>query len=175
MCDFISYIGMPDKSVRFLTGHDLFETERGAEYLKWNKDTSHAVDDYTGHGAIRWYYKIKNNVGQDRECADFSTPDNFPSPIVTAIKCGLYRGLGTPDGLLRQAAGTEYKRIMQPAYAEYERIRQPAYAEYVRIKQVAEAEYVRITQAAYAEYERIRQATFWDLFANPENRNPAWR
>lgn len=30
-------------------------------------------------------------------------------------------------------------------------------------------------QPARAEYKKIRQQAFWDLFANPENRNPKWR
>jgi hypothetical protein len=76
---------------------------------------------------------------------------------------------------IRQQALAEYEKIEQPAWAEYEKIRQPAWAEYEKIRQQALAEYEKIEQPAWAEYKKIRQQVFWDLFTNPENRNPEWR
>jgi len=182
MCEFVSWVEK-GQSVYFLTGKDLLETDRGREYREWNSG-AHAVDDYTGHGAIRWYHKLEGGV--DRECSDFSSPANFPSQIAEAIKRGLYRGLGHPQELLAQPALSDYHRITQPALSEYQRITQPALSEYQRIRRAAYADYHRITQPAYADYHRIRQAAlsdyhrieqaaFWDLFAVMENRNPNWR
>src|SRR4030042_1347517 len=55
-----------------------------------------------GHSEIRAYYEFDDGV--DRECTDFSTPDNFPEPIVKAIKEGEFRGFAIPEGLLNQPA-----------------------------------------------------------------------
>ena len=45
--------------------------------------------DLTGHGAIRYYYdNFKGGI--DKECEDFSSPDNFPSEIVQDIKLGKF-------------------------------------------------------------------------------------
>jgi hypothetical protein len=150
----------------------MLESEKGQEFIR---DHKISPDDYCGHGTIREWFRLDADQGKERECTDFSTPDNFPPGIVKAIKDGDYRGLGIGIGLLTQLAYDEYERITQLAYAEYERIRQPAYDEYLRIRQAAYDEYERITQLAYAEYERITQAAFWDLFAIPENRPECWR
>jgi len=181
MCKFISWVERRDKTY-FLTGKQIF-SDAGQEKLKRLGVSS---DDYRGHGTIRAWYKIDSGDGIDKECADFSSPDNFPDIIATAIKTGVMEGLGIETALLlkpalaeyekiEQSAWAEYKKIEQPAWAEYERIRQPASAEYKKIEQSAWAEYKKIKQPAWAEYEKIKQSAFWGLFAKLENRIPAWK
>ena len=146
MCEFVSWVEK-DGKVFFLTGEDVFETKRGKELQKYCK----SADDFPGHGAIRWYYNFTG--GTDKECTDFSSPDNFPNEIVAAIKSGKMRGLSIEEQLLTR-----------PAWAEYEKIEQPAWAEYEKIEQLA-----------LAEYKKIRQSAFWDLSMNKKNRNKVWR
>ena len=104
MCEFISWINKDSKAI-FLTGDDVFKTKRGRELQKYSKDP----DDWLGHGAIRWYYNFKGGV--DKECTDFSSPDNFPSDIITAIKSGKMRRLGIAKDLLTISALAEYHKI----------------------------------------------------------------
>lgn len=171
MCEFISAVEK-DKKIYFLTADQVLGDSARAKAFREHCGNS---SDYTppGHGAIRWYYNLVG--GTDREYTDFSSPANFPPEIVESIKRGEMRGLGMAEGLLNQSALAEYQRIEKPAYAEYRRIAQSAYDEYQRIEKQAYAEYERIEKPAHAEYQRIRQSSFWDLFAKPENRNPAWR
>ena len=127
MCEFISWIEK-DKDVLFLTYNDIYNTKRGKELQVHCKNP----DDLTGHGAIRFYYSLKN--GTEKECTDFSTPDNFPAEIVKAVKKGLFAGLGVGEGLLTAGAYAEYLKIQQPAYAEYEKIQQAAFWKLFAVK-----------------------------------------
>ena len=149
MCEFISWIEKDGKCI-FLTGEDVFKTKRGKELQAHD-----GTNDLDGHGAIRWYYNFEG--GLDKECTDFSTPDNFPLEIVKAIKSGKMRGLGIAEGLLTPKVITKYKRILQSALAEYDRMEQSAYAECKEIAQSALAEYEKI-QLTFAEYEKIKQS-----------------
>jgi hypothetical protein len=152
MCEFISWIEK-DGHVLFLTANDIFNTQRGKELREYCQNRH----DWIGHGAIRFYYQLENGV--ERECTDFSSTNNFPAEIVSAIKSGAFRGLGTPCGLLNEQAYAEYKKIKQSAYAEYKKIQQ-AYAEYEKIQQSALAEYEKIQQSAWAEYKKIKQSAY---------------
>jgi hypothetical protein len=109
MCEFISWIETKDKgkkTVFFLTGKQVFHTKRGKELRNYTKN----YGDLVGHGAIRWYYELKYNVGTNKECTDFYSPENFPEDIVSAIKNGDMRGMGTPEGLLAKAACAEWDK-----------------------------------------------------------------
>ena len=113
--------------VLFLTGDDVFNTKRGKQLQKHCQ----SKDDLTGHGAIRWYFGKDDELlegGKERECTDFSSPANFPKPIVKAIKSGLMAGFqdGTPQDLLTNPARAEYEKIKNTAWAEYEKITNPA-------------------------------------------------
>ena len=121
MCDFISWIEK-DSQVIFLTADDVFNTKEGKELQKYCQDKS----DLVGHGAIRRYYGNFKG-GTEKECTDFSTPDNFPLEIVKAIKSGKMAGLGIAEGLLTKSALAEYEKIRQPAWAEYDKITQSAF------------------------------------------------
>ncbi len=178
MCEFMSWVEKGDK-VYFLTREQI-DSPLGETLKRRFPGTG----ELTGHAAIRAYYDLEN--GKNMECTDFSTPDNFPDTLVTAIKEGQFRGFGTPTALLSEPAWAEYDKIQKQATAEYDKIHQLAWAEYEKIRQLALAEYEKICQLAWAEYEKIcHQAraeynkichqAFWDLFAIPENRAKAWR
>ena len=111
MCDFISWkeITTADggAEILFLTYEDIYNTKRGRELQKYTTG-----DDFVGHGAIDFYYEL-NGKGINKECTDFSSPNNFPPVIADAIKAGKFYLLGTPMGLLLPA-----KRA--PLYADYE-------------------------------------------------------
>ena len=147
MCEFVSWVEKDDK-VYFLTGEQVYHTERGQELQSWSQKVE---DDKCGHGAIQFYYTFGD--GENRECTDFSTPANFPPEIAEAIKSGAMRGMAIALELLTASAGAEYERLKKPNWAEYNRIIKPA----------------------WAEYERARNEAFWDLFAASKNRVEAWR
>ena len=137
-----------DKSILFLTANMVFNSEKGKKLQAWSGNS----DDYTGHGTIRFYYELDLYDGIDKECTDFSTPANFPNAITHAIKDGKMRGLGMDRGLLTLQACAEHEKAERQAWIEYH----------------------KVEKLAWAEYEKIKQQAFWDLFAIPENRNPAW-
>ena len=146
MCEFISWIekkelvtGKP--KLYFLTGKQVFETEKGKELQAWCK----SKDDLVGHGAIRHFYGLEQDEGEIRECTDFSTPHNFPNAIVTAIKDGEMRGLGTPQGLLSK-----------PLYDKYQAD-------------------LKLLDDKYQADCKLLGDKYWDLFAIRENRSEAWR
>ena len=167
MCEFISWIEKEDKNY-FLTSADLV-SKRGVALRKHCGND----EDLVGHGAIRWFYG-EFVGGTQKERTNFSTPNNFPADIVEAIKAGKFRGMGTPTELLNESARAEYDKIIKPARAEFDKIVNAAWVERDKIVDTARAEYDKIVNAARAEYDKIVNASFWDLFADPKNRNPLW-
>ena len=87
MCVFISWKEYNGKNY-FITSADL-ETKAGKELLK-----PEVIDALCGHGAIDHYYPELKNKGENKECSDFSSPDNFPEDIAKAIKQGEFNGIG---------------------------------------------------------------------------------
>ena len=174
-----------DKSILFLTADMVFNSEKGKKLQEYTGDSS----DYTGHGAIRFYYGIERYDGIDKECTDFSTPANFPDAITHAIKDGKMRGLGMDRGLLTLQAQDEYKKVEKQAQNKYDEAEMQACdglaldKYYKADKQTLDErkaerqaldEYYKIEQQADDKYEKVREEAFWDLFAIPENRNPVW-
>ena len=111
-----------------MTGEDVFHTKRGKELQKYCK----SPDDLTGHGAIRRYFGKDGELltgGKERECTDFSSPDNFPKIIVKAIKQGEMWGFegGLPEQLLTAPAEAEYQKVTAPAEAKYQKVTAPAF------------------------------------------------
>ena len=100
MCEFISWIEYKGE-ILFLTKNEL-ETNRG-KALRKHLGTQ-LENDVKGHGAIEWYYNMEPNSGLHRECTDFSSPDNFPRPIVSALKKGAFCGIGISEQLLTKPA-----------------------------------------------------------------------
>jgi len=180
MCQFISWIEYEDE-VLFLDDTKL-STRDGRKLLK-----PEFVADLKGHGAIRHYYPELKGRGVDRECSDFSTPNNFPKEIVNRINKGQMSRIGvcpkilTPSvrkkydkiiqvaskkyNKLEQAAWKEYDKIRQAAWKEYynrkeyDKIDQAAWKEYYKLEQAASKKYYKLDQIAWKEYDKIRQAT----------------
>ncbi len=152
MCEFVSWVERKEKNhqtIYFLTGEQIFHSPRGEALRKWSGNS----DDFTGHGAIRFYYDFDD--GENKECSDFVTPANFPDVIATAIKRGDMRGMAQPEGLLSGTALAEYEKICGTALVEYQKIRGTALAEYEKIRGTALAEYEKIRGPALAEYQKI--------------------
>ena len=147
MCEFISAV-KKGRRLYFLTGEQVFDSPRGDALREWCR----SADDYTSHGAIRWFYGLEERDGTNVEYTDFLSPKNFPAVIVRAIKGGAMRGRGIATNLLAQTAWAACDRVVQTARAECDRVVQPA----------------------WAEYDRVVQTAFWDLFVKPENRAVAW-
>ena len=161
MCEFISWIE-DGKEIYFLTCNDL-NTKEGRELVKELKESKSFYDDISGHGAIRKYFNLKSNQGTNKECSDFSNPNNFPPQIIKQIKNGnmqiISQGSDTFDNvaflLLTDQALVEYKKIKDPALVEYNKIKDPALVEYNKIKDPALVEYKKIKAQALAEYKKI--------------------
>ena len=152
MCEFVSWIEIGvegNKKAYFLTAEQIFNTPQGKKL----REHCRAEEDYKGHGAIRHYYKLGEREGINKECTDFSTPDNFPEEIVTALKAGEFRGMARPQRLLTKKAMAEYDKVAEQAWAEYD----------------------KMGEQAWAEYNKAVEQAFWDLFMKPENRVKSWR
>ena len=168
MCQFISWIEL-EGEVFFLDDNKL-NTKEGRELLKPD-----FVADILGHGAIRHYYPELKHYGVDKECSNFSTPDNFPDEVVEAIKKGLFEGFDICPDILTPSAWAEYDKIEKSASAEYDKIEKLAWAEYERIRKPAWAEYDKIRKSASAEYDKIRKPAFWKLARVKKNRKKIWK
>ena len=170
MCEFVSWIEVVDGEEKML----LYLTAKDLRSSKGRKLKERIGDDINGHGAIREFYDlvskygiVDSKYGIDRECSDFSTPDNFPAEIVTAIKAGEFRGFGAPEELLCGTAWAEYskvcgtalaecRKVCVPAWAEYSKVCGTALAEYRKVCGTARAEYSKVCDAAWAEYKKVR-------------------
>jgi hypothetical protein len=168
MCEFVSWKEYKGKNY-FLTNTDL-DTKEGKKLLN-----PEVRDDICGHGAIENFYPELKGKGTNKECTDFSTPNNFPKEIVEAIKQGKMSRIGICLDVLNEEGRAEYLKIEQSAKAEYEKIKQPAWAEYEKIEQPAKAEYEKIQQSAWAEYEKIKQETFSEIVQQKKYRVNAWK
>lgn len=153
MCDFISWIEIKQQVV-FLTTDDIFHTKTGRELQKY----CGCPEDLIGHGAIREYYQFTGGI--ERECTDFSSPDNFPPEIVKALLLGKFRKLGVPIECLIKSAQIEYKREIQYYYDKY-------------IQAFIHSTYVPIE--VENNLKKAKDVLFWKMFFNPKNRIPAWQ
>jgi len=88
MCERISWIALPDKTLLYLTTYDLWDTPQGAKVRERFR-----TDDWWGHAAINFYYEqhLQRKLGSERECTDFRAPANFPPEIAQAIENGKFR------------------------------------------------------------------------------------
>ncbi len=120
MCEFMSWIEYQGK-IYFLDDNKL-NTKEGRELLQYLGDRKY--EDIPGHGAILHYYPELKHKGKDKECTDFSTPDNFPSKIVEAIKKGLFVNFGAcPQILTASALDLFLRSETGKIYAELEKER----------------------------------------------------
>jgi hypothetical protein len=104
MADFVSWLEAPkepkslfgqsnitqenDSGILFLTDYMYWHTKEGRKVIEY--DSSYNQEGAAnGHGAIMKYYELTDagfNRCRRNECNNFSSPSNFPKPIVTAIK-----------------------------------------------------------------------------------------
>ena len=183
MCKLISWIEKNYKNY-FLTGKQVYESPTGEALKKWS---SNIEEDKTGHGAIRFYYELEG--GRERECTNFSTPDNFPADIVLAIKNGEMRGMGTAKGLLLPALDEDYQAKRKPLDEDYQAKRNALDGDYQAKCKPLDEDYQAKRKPLYEDYQAKRKPLyedyqakckplydkFWDLFADPANRAEAWR
>ena len=168
MCEFISHLeNKKTGTVKFLTADDIFKSRRGKELQRFNP----VKEDWVGHGAILWFFSLDRKDWLQKECTDFSTPDNFPKEIVTAIKAGkmAINGLAFPIGILgaplyadyeakRDALDADYKAKRVALYAAYEAKRDALDADYKAKRDALDAAYKAKRVALYADYEAKRVA-----------------
>ena len=159
MCEFVSTVKKGRKEY-FLTHDLIYNTEKGKELQAFCENP----DDYCGHGAIRWYFGLERDEGENKEYTDFTTPENFPTQIVKAIKNGEMRGVGIARGSLTTEAIGDYEAKRKPLDDDY----------YAKYKLLCD-DYHAKRKPLDDDYCAKRNDLFWDLFAIPENRNPAWR
>ena len=113
MCEFASWVEKGDK-IHFLTKSQMNSPQ--GEVLKKRFTGS---GELVGHAAIRAYYDICD--GKDKECTDFSTPDNFPEVIVKAIKNNEMDCFDFPMGLLTQDAYDKARADYDKAWDAYDK------------------------------------------------------
>ena len=140
MCERYSWIEK-DGAVLFLTPYDVYETKRGKELQAYSRQS----EDYVGHGAIRFYFDLSSNSGVEKECIDFSTPDNFPPDLVRAIKAGKMWDFGIVGEM----------RVM--------------------LTDKAQAEYDKVRVETWAEYDKACTEVWAIIWTNPANRISVWR
>jgi hypothetical protein len=165
MCEFISWKEIKTKTgteILFLTHDDIYNTSRGLELQKHT-----TKDDFVGHGAIAFYYQIDANKGTNKECTDFSTPDNFPPEIVAALKSGRMWGMVNffPKGLLRAPLYADYEAKCDTLYADYKTKRAPLDADYEAKRAPLDADYEAKRDTLYADYEAKSDTLYADYKA----------
>ena len=166
MCDFISWYEK-DGAVIFLTDDDL-ATKEGKELRKYLGDQF--TRDICGHGAIKKFYELKGwdfpDGMQQKECDDFSTPNNFPPQIIEAIKsCKLTQIGRPPDSVLLQRG---IKAIQKDKgwqetdvkWREADTKWEEAYAKW---------------EEADTKWQEAYTNAFWEVFSDTKNRQKGWR
>ena len=174
MCEFLSAVitnkGKKNEHVYYLNHHLIFETPRGETIRK-----RFGGDDIIGHSAIRAYFEIGEGTGTNFECSDFSTPSVFPDLLVQAIKNGEFRGIATPSGLLSVPAWKACDEATATARKACDEATATARKACDEATAPARKAYNEATATARKACDEATATAFWDLFAIPENRNPAWR
>ena len=79
MCNFISWVELPDGKLAFLTDEDVF-SRHGRRVLQGCRD-----NDFLGHGAIRRFFGLGPR-GTDREVRDFWNLEKLPQEIADKIR-----------------------------------------------------------------------------------------
>ena len=166
MCDFMSYIERNGKFY-YLTDKDL-NTARGKKLLKkYGKDIN-------GHGAIREFYDIEYKNKIEKEQTDFSSPNNFPKEIATAIKNCEITKLGISEALLNASGLKIYRKQRGPIYAEYQKQIDTIDAEYRKQIDPIDAEYRKQRGPIDTEYQKQIGPIFWKIFKLKKYRNKNW-
>jgi len=80
MCDFISWVELPEGQIAYLTDQEVFS--------KWGKERLGGCrhNDVLGHGAIRAYYGISKDRGLDREQRNFWDTSKLPEELAEKVR-----------------------------------------------------------------------------------------
>ena len=183
MCNFISWKECQGKYY-FLT-NDVVALKL-EEFKKYNAGWK---NDLVGHGAIEWFFNLPHGCGKNFECEDFSTPSNFPSVIVEAIKAGKMSFGPLPDLLLSESQQKNYyakrKSLYDDYYAkckslddDYYAKRKPLDDDYYAKRIPLDDDYNAKRKSLYDDYYakcKSLDDDLWKKFQNPRNRNKNWR
>ena len=167
MCEFISWIKLDDE-IAYLND-DCLKDKKGRKLRKYLGKAY--KEDVKGHGAIRWYYDIKNNVGVNQECKSANIK-NYPKQIIKDIKNCKFKEIGFNLDFLNKPALKKYQDITQLALKKYEDIEKPARKKYQDIEQLAWKKYEDIRQPALKKYEDIEQPALKKYL---DIKQPAWK
>ncbi len=175
MCEFVSWVERTENNcqkIYFLTRKQIFDSPKGDALRKWSGDSN----DYFGHGAIRFYYDFEGGV--NKECTNFTDPENFPTAIVRAIKQGDMAGFGIiPSGLLLKPLDDKYQADRKSLDNKYQADLKPLDDKYQADRKSLDDKYQADRKSLGDKYQADRKSLddkYWALFAIPKNRNPAW-
>ena len=190
MCEFISWKEYEGNNY-FLTNTDL-ETKEGTKLLK-----PEVKVDLCGHGAIEFFYPELKGKGINKECVDFSTPNNFPKEIVEALKNGWLCNIGIALDILNiegrkkydeikasarkeydeieASARKKYDEIEASARKKYDEIKAPAWKKYDEIEAPARKKYDEIEASARKKYDEIKASAFASIVRQKKYRKEVWK
>ena len=169
MCEFVSWIEYDDE-VYFLD-NDKLNTKEGRSLLK----IEGMEQDICGHGAIVEYYPELKNKGKNKECVDFSTPDNFPKEVVTAIKEGRMSRIGVAVDVLTPEARGMYYEAEADAWKMYDEAEADAWKVYSEAIADASKVYDEAIAAAWKVYSDTKENLYHNLVVVKKNRVKAWK
>jgi hypothetical protein len=165
MCEFVSWIEH-EGNIYYLND-DCLRDKKGRE-LKKHLGKQYN-EDIKGHGAIRYYYDIKDYVGINKEYTGTDLKE-YPVEILNDIKRCKFKKIGFNINFLTQPAWEKYKAMKQPAREKYEAVEQQAWEKYYAVRQQAWEKYKAVIQPAWEKYEAVEQQVFWDIFKIKKNR-----
>lgn len=193
MCEFVSWIEYQDKPW-FLTNADL-RTKEGRELRKHLE--SWFQQNVCGHGAIRHYWGIPQEKGENMEYPY----DHMPAVIIDAMESGAMSLIGFSNRMLSDAGNRAHEEAMSAINGAYKNTKDAARkthdkasrsltktyraaidasvdedAKYTVCKAYNEAT-ISISRAYHDTTDPLREAhheiarkAFWDLFNDPLNR-----
>ena len=172
MCEFLSWVelNIDGKTSYFYLTRKELNSSRGRKIRKT------IGSDINGHGAIRKFYGIKQEIGTNIECTNFYSIYSFPEEIVKDIKAGNFRGFGIDSDLLINVAWEKFIELREVLEKKYDL----TYSKFQKdleniITTKGGREFIANLHIAWDKYEKEAQAAFWDLFAVQGNRPEDWR
>ncbi len=152
MCEFLSAIKTKTKTGEdkyyYLTYSLIHNTPTGKLLQK-----KYGGDDLIGHSAIREFFELRENEGENWECTDFSNPKNFPAVIVRAIKRGEFKGNTIPEGLLLKPLHDKYMADRKPLYDKHLADCKPLDDKYLADRKTLDDKYQADRKSLYDKYQ----------------------
>jgi len=173
MCEFVSWIKLKGK-ILYLND-DCLRDKKGKEMKRHGDE--HFQNDVQGHGAIMWYFDLKDNKGVNEESESINTKD-YPEQIVEDIKNCKMSLIGYNFRFLTDSALKDYLAIKNSAEKKYLAIKSSAYKDFSTIINPTNEDHEAtgyILNSACKDYESITMPTFWELFKLKKNRIKQWQ